>query len=108
MLANLNAAADGNDAGHMERMDEEDDDSQTEEWVRRQKAEIKELQKKIELSKKEYKQSQAEVESLRLQDPILYRKKDQVLQKVKAQLDNKIDKMNQRVAKVREIEAKLR
>ena len=55
MLANLNAAADGNDAGHMERMDEEDDDSQTEEWVRRQKAEIKELQKKIELSKKEYK-----------------------------------------------------
>ena len=55
MLANLNAAADGNDAGHMERMDEEDDDTQTEEWVRRQKAEIKELQKKIELSKKEYK-----------------------------------------------------
>ena len=43
MLANLNAAADGNDAGHMERMDEEDDDTQTEEWVRRQKAEIKEL-----------------------------------------------------------------
>ena len=43
MLANLNAAADGNDASHMERMDEEDDDTQTEEWVRRQKAEIKEL-----------------------------------------------------------------
>ena len=43
MLANLNAAADGNDAGHMERMDEEDDDTQTEEWVRRQKAEIKQL-----------------------------------------------------------------
>lgn len=76
MLANLNAAADGNDVGQVTRMDQEDDDTQTEEWVRRQKAEIKELQKKIELSKKEYKQSQAEVESLRLQDPTLYRKKD--------------------------------
>ena len=76
MLANLNAAADGNDVGQVTGMDQEDDDTQTEEWVRRQKAEIKELQKKIELSKKEYKQSQAEVESLRLQDPTLYRKKD--------------------------------
>ena len=43
MLANLNAAADGNDAGQLARMDEEEDDTQTEEWVRRQKAEIKEL-----------------------------------------------------------------
>ena len=55
MLANLNAAADGNDVGQVAGMNEEEDDTQTEEWVRRQKAEIKELQKKIEISKKEYK-----------------------------------------------------
>ena len=53
MLANLNAAADGNDVGQVAGMNEEEDDTQTEEWVRRQKAEIKELQKKIEISKKE-------------------------------------------------------
>ncbi len=60
-----------------------DGDNQTEDWVKRQKAEIKELQQKLEASKKDYKKSQAEVESLRLEDPALYRKKVAVLDKVK-------------------------
>ena len=60
-----------------------DGDVQTEDWVKRQKAEIKELQVKLEASKKDYKKSQAEVESLRLEDPALYRKKVAVLDKVK-------------------------
>lgn len=85
-----------------------DGDVQTEDWVKRQKAEIKELQVKLEASKKDYKKSQAEVESLRLEDPALYRKKVAVLDKVKLQLEKKIDKMNQRIAKVKEIEGKLR
>jgi len=34
------------------------------------------------------------VESLRLEDPTLYRKKLAVLEKVKAQLEKKIDKLN--------------
>ena len=52
-------------------------------WVKRQKSEIKELQGKLDVSKKEFKKSQAEVESLRLEDPNLYRKKHAVLDKVK-------------------------
>ena len=71
-----------------------EDDTQTEEWVKRQKSEIKQLQSKLETSKKEFKQSQAEVESLRLEDPTLYRKKLAVLDKVKVQLETKIEKMN--------------
>ena len=85
-----------------------DDDIQTQEWVRRQKAEIKELQKALEGSKREFKQSQAEVEAIRTEDPILYRKKSAVLEQVKVKLEKKIEKMNQRIAKVKEIEAKLK
>ena len=84
------------------------DDMQTEEWVKRQKAEIKQLQGKLDASKKEFKQSQAEVEALRLEDPTLYRKKQALLDKVKFQLEKKIEKMNQRISKVKEIENKLR
>lgn len=66
------------------------------------------MQVKLDTSKKEFKQSQAEVESLRLEDPILYRKKQGVLEKVKVQLEKKIEKLNQRIAKVKEIESKLK
>ena len=85
-----------------------EDDTQMDDWVKRQKAEIKQLQVKLDTSKKEFKQSQAEVESLRLEDPILYRKKQGVLEKVKVQLEKKIEKLNQRIAKVKEIESKLK
>ena len=40
----------------------EDDHAQMEDWVRRQKAEIKDNQAKLEVQKKDYKHSQAEVE----------------------------------------------
>ena len=43
-----------------------------------------------------------------MEDPNLYRKKLAVLDKVKLQLEKKIERMNQRIAKVKEIEAKLR
>lgn len=59
------------------------DEQQMQDWVKRQKSEIKELQGKLDVSKKEFKKSQAEVESLRLEDPNLYRKKHAVLDKVK-------------------------
>ena len=59
------------------------DEQQMQDWVKRQKSEIKELQGKLDASKKEFKKSQAEVESLRLEDPNLYRKKHAVLDKVK-------------------------
>ena len=49
------------------------------------------MQAKLEASKKEYKQSQAEVEALRMEDPTLYRKKKQVLDKVKLSLEKKIE-----------------
>lgn len=83
-------------------------EDETEDWVKRQKAEIKQLQVKLEAAKKDFKQNQAEVEAIRLEDPNLYRKKLAVLDKVKLQLEKKIERMNQRIAKVKEIEAKLR
>lgn len=49
---------------------------------------------KLEKSKEEYKVSQAEVEDLRLSDPALYRQKLAVLDKVKATIEKKIDRMN--------------
>lgn len=48
------------------------------------------------------------MEAIRTEDPILYRKKSAVLEQVKVKLEKKIEKMNQRIAKVKEIEAKLK
>ena len=115
MIAQIDVEDSGNNFGSAgiglggtNHMPEMQDDIQTEEWVKRQKAEIKQLQVKLEASKKEYKESQAEVESLRLEDPTLYRKKQALLDKVKVALERKIEKMNQRIAKVKEIETKLK
>jgi hypothetical protein len=44
------------------------------------------------------------VEDLRLSDPALYRKKSEVLAKVKEGLDRRIQQINSRVAKVKELE----
>ena len=71
-----------------------ENEDQIVEFVKRQKAEIKELQSKLEKSKQDYKESQAEVEELRLKDPSLYRKKLAVLEKVKETIEKKIDKVN--------------
>jgi hypothetical protein len=37
-------------------------------------------------------------------DPALYRKKSEVLQKVKEDLDRRITRLNERIAKVKEME----
>lgn len=76
------------------------------EFVKRQKADIKEMQEKLEVSKRQYKNDKASVEALRVSDPALYRKKHVVLEKVKETLEKRIEKLNQRIAKVKEIEAK--
>ena len=65
------------------------------------------MQEKLESSKKQYKEDKADIDKLRLKDPELYRKKTAVLDKVKEQIEAKISKLNQRIAKVKEIEAKL-
>ena len=88
-------------------MDGENEDNVVE-FVKRQKAQIKELSAKLDQSKRDYKESEAEVEDLRLKDPSLYRKKKEVLDKVNETLERKIDKLNQRIAKVKEIESKIR
>ena len=74
------------------------------EFVKSQKAQIKELQEKIEQAKNQYKLDKAQVEDLRLSDPALYRKKSEVLFKVKEGLDRRIQQINSRVAKVKELE----
>ena len=65
----------------------DDDEEHNEEWVRRQKAQIKELQVKIEGAKKDFKRSRAELEAVRLKEPALYLKKSTALDKVKMQLE---------------------
>jgi len=64
------------------------------EFVKRQKADIKEMQEKLEVSKRQYKNDKASVEALRVSDPALYRKKHVVLEKVKETLEKRIEKLN--------------
>ena len=53
--------------------DEGFNDDQTRDFIKTQKSQIKDLQEKLEASKKQYKADRAEVESLRLKDPEQYR-----------------------------------
>lgn len=59
---------------------------------------------KIEQAKKQYKADKAQVEDLRVTDPALYKKKSELLAKVKEGLDRQIENINQRVAKVKDLE----
>lgn len=82
-------------------------DEEMVEFVKRQKAEIKDLQEKLEASKAQYKEDKAKLEEIRHKDPNLYKIKSQLLSKVKETIEKRIDKVNQRIAKVKEIEAKM-
>lgn len=75
-------------------------------FVKQQKSQIKEMQAKLEQAKAQYKTDKAALEELRLSDPALYRKKSEVLNGVKESLDRRILQLNDRVSKVKELEAK--
>ena len=64
------------------------------------------MQEKLESSKRQYKEDKASVEAVRLTDPALYRKKLAVLDKVKETIEKKISRLNQHIAKVKDIEQK--
>lgn len=64
------------------------------------------MQEKLESSKRQYKEDKASVEAVRLTDPALYRKKLAVLDKVKETIEKKIARLNQHIAKVKDIEQK--
>ena len=59
-------------------------------FVQQQKAHIKESQEKLEQAKQQYKSDKLQIEELRLTDPQLYRKKSELLAKVKEDLDSRI------------------
>lgn len=59
-------------------------------FVQQQKAQIKESQEKLEQAKQQYKSDKLQIEELRLTDPQLYRKKSELLAKVKEDLDRRI------------------
>ena len=59
-------------------------------FVQQQKAHIKESQEKLEQAKQQYKSDKLQIEELRLTDPQLYRKKSELLAKVKEDLDRRI------------------
>ena len=62
------------------------------------------MQEKLDGSKRQYKEDKAAVEAIRLTDPALYRKKTAVLEKVKETIEKKIARLNQHIAKVKDIE----
>lgn len=95
-----------NPFGSPEKLIGEQNEDQIQEFVKRSKQDIKEMQEKLETSKRQYKEDKAEVEALRLTDPALYRKKVVVLDKVKDTIEKKIGKLNQRISKIKEIETK--
>ena len=85
-----------------------DDEVHLKEFVTKEKQQIKELNKQIEEDKLKYKREKKELEDLKYSDPSLYRQRSAVLEKVKLGLERKIDKVNERIAKTKDLEQKLR
>jgi len=84
-----------------------DNNSSSHEFIKQQRQQIKEQQEKLEKAKQQYKSDKAAVEELRLTDPALYRKKSEVMAKVKDDLDRRIARLNERVSKVKDMESKI-
>ena len=72
------------------------------EIVAQEKSELKELQLRLEEDKRRYKIDKKEAEDLRYSDPSSYRQRTQVLEKVKDSIERQIDKVNQRISKIKE------
>ena len=75
-------------------------------FIRQQKKEIVELKDRLEKEKHQYQSDKGQLEEIRLSDPALYRKKSEILSKVKEGLDRRIAQLNQRMSKVKELEVK--
>lgn len=95
-----------NPFGSPEKLIADKNEDEIYEFVQRRKKEIKEMQEKLDGSKRQYKEDKAAVEAIRLTDPALYRKKSAVLEKVKETIEKKISRLNQHIAKVKHIEQK--
>ena len=76
-------------------------------FIRQQKKEIVEMKDRLEKEKHQYQSDKGQLEEIRLSDPALYRKKSEILAKVKEGLDRRISQLNQRMSKVKELEAKI-
>jgi chromosome segregation ATPase len=87
-----------------ENSDDNSSSDELKEFLKREKAEIKDLQGRLEDDKRLYKQDKREAETLKHTDPSAYRQRMAVLDKVKEGIERQIDKVNQRIAKVKEIE----
>ena len=89
--------------------DKENDHSQSSspvtghnDYLKKEKQELKDLQKRLEDDKKRYKQDKQEAEALRISDPAAYRQRVAILDRVKESIERQIDKVNKRIAKVKE------
>ncbi len=56
-------------------------------FITREKAELKELQQRLEDDKKQYKLDKKDLEELRHTDPSAYRQRSQILEKVKDSIE---------------------
>ena len=78
------------------------------EYVLREKAELKDLQAKLEQEKRQFKADKRDTESLKYSEPEVYRQRMTVLDKVQKSIEERIDSVNERIAKVKQAERKLR
>lgn len=76
------------------------------EFLAQEKSELKELQQRLEEDKRRYKIDKKEAEDLRYSDPSSYRQRTQLLEKVKDSIERQIDKVNQRISKIKEKQQK--
>jgi glycerate-2-kinase len=89
---------------HLLEDDAENSDANSVDFIKQQKAMIKEQQDKLEKAKNQFKADKAGIEELRLSDPGLFRQKSEILAQVKEDLDRRIARLNEKVQKVKLME----
>lgn len=75
-------------------------------YISSQKAAIKKAQKKLEVAKEQYKLDKKKYtnEAFIRENPDEYRKQQKVLAEAKSQIEERIDKLNQKVEKIKAME----
>ena len=84
--------------------DSKPDHHSVKDFIHHEQSDLKKLLKRYEEDKRRYKQDKHEAEGMKYSDPSGYKRKQDVLGRVKEGIEKQIDKYNERLTKVKELE----
>jgi hypothetical protein len=84
------------------------DDVDLKSFVAREKLELRDLLNRLEEDKRRYRVDKKEADELKYTDPSAYRQRTEILEVVKDSIERQIDKVNNRISKLKETQKQLK